>query len=322
LTVNTAERTPDEVVDAIVAALEGGLAALPLRLTGKGEPVPRLGGEPGAVRGEPGGSPGLQTVHVPLGDRSYPIWIGPGLRVHMGSLLQGLGIGRRLLVVTHPVLEGLYAGEVMASLSAAGFQCRLAVIPDGEAHKTLATVARLYDEAVAAGLDRTSAMVALGGGVLGDVVGMAAATFMRGIDLIQVPTTLLAQVDSAVGGKVGVNLPQGKNLVGAFHQPRAVVADTQTLLSLPDRELAAGLAEVVKYGFIADPQLLERLEARTDRLLARDLDELAFCVRRSCEIKADIVRRTSGKRACGRGSTSATPSATASRPRAATAATS
>src|SRR5690606_4771068 len=232
-----------------------GVEAAPLRLDEPGEPVPPAGEGPAAV-GEPGSRGRLQTVHVPLGDRTYPIWIGPGLRAHMGSLLSRLGIGRRLLVVTQPALERLYAGEVMASLGAAGFQCRLAVIPDGEADKTLATVARLYDEAIAAGLDRTSAMVALGGGVLGDIVGMAAATFMRGIDLIQVPTTLLAQVDSAVGGKVGVNLPQGKNLVGAFHQPRAVVADTQTLLSLPDRELLAGLAEVVKYGFIADPQLL------------------------------------------------------------------
>jgi len=180
---------------------------------------------------------------------------------------------------------------VSDTVDAAGSLAHMTLIQGVEENDTLETVRDLYRAALRAVLGGRSAIIALGGGVVGDVAGMAAATYMRGIDFVQVPTTLLAQVDAAVGGKVGVNLPEGKNLVGAFHQPRAVAADTATLLTLPDRELAAGLAEVAKYGFIADADFFRYLEERADALVNRGWEELAHVIMRSCEIKAAIVAR-------------------------------
>lgn len=277
ISVDTEGKHPDAVVDEICA-----------RLRDKGALVRAGDGEAANGHQEPVDAT-LQTVTVDLGERSYPIWIGNGFLPRIGQLLKNIGVGSRILVVTQPALEKLYGAMVMDSLDAAGIHAHMAVIPGGEEHKTLDTVRGLYRAALQAGLDRGSAIVALGGGVVGDVAGMAAATYMRGIDFVQVPTTLLAQVDAAVGGKVGVNLPEGKNLVGAFHQPRAVAADTATLLTLPDRELGAGLAEVVKYGLIADADFFRYLEERADALVNRGWQELAHVIRRSCEIKAYIV---------------------------------
>ena len=206
------------------------------------------------------------------------------------------------LLITNETVGSLYGGLVQRSLSLAGLRVPRVDIPDGEQYKTLETAQRVYRAAVGHRLDRRSFFIALGGGVVGDLAGFAAATFLRGVALIQVPTTLLAQVDAAVGGKVGVNLDEGKNLVGAFHQPRIVIADVDTLRTLPKRQLAAGLAEVIKYGVIGDPDLLQFVEDRLDRLAAGDRAALLRIVARSCEIKAAVVaedeRETEGVREC------------------------
>ena len=236
---------------------------------------------------------------VGLGDRSYPIHIGAGL-LDREDLLSPHVKGRRAFVVTNPTVAPLYAERVEASLARAGAAATRIEIADGEAHKDWRTLDAVYTSLLSAGADRRSVIVALGGGVVGDLAGFAAATYQRGIDFIQVPTTLLAQVDSSVGGKTGINHPLGKNMVGAFHQPLAVIADTATLSSLPAREFAAGLAEVVKYGAIRDGAFFDWLEARMEGLVERDAAALAHAIRRSCEVKAEIValdERESGPRA-------------------------
>jgi 3-dehydroquinate synthase len=230
----------------------------------------------------------METLRVELGSRSYPILIGEGLLGERAVFEQHLR-ARDLLVVSNTVVAPLYLDALEASLQPR--RPVAAIIPDGEAHKTLANVARILDVLVANRFGRDCAVVALGGGVVGDMAGFAAATYQRGVAFAQVPTTLLAQVDSSVGGKTGVNHPGGKNLIGAFHQPVAVVADTRTLTTLPPRELRAGLAEVIKYGLICDAGFFAWLEAHIDALLAGDAGALAHVIRRSCEIKAEIVGR-------------------------------
>ena len=240
-----------------------------------------------------------RTLTVGLGERSYPIHIGPGLLARPELFEPHLG-SRRAAVVTNEVVAPLYADAVERSLAACGTRSFRVVIPDGEAEKRWETLDRVYGELLRAQADRKTVIVALGGGVVGDLAGFAAATYQRGVDFIQVPTTLLAQVDSSVGGKTAVNHALGKNMIGAFHQPLAVIADTATLGTLPDRELAAGLAEVIKYGAIRDLAFFEWLEANVDRLRERDAGALAYAIGRSCEIKADIValdEREAGPRA-------------------------
>lgn len=237
------------------------------------------------------------TLSVALDARSYPIVIGDGL-LGGGYDLNPHIRGRHCLIVSNETVAPLYLDSLTACLS--GLRLESVVLPDGEAHKTLASMSRILDALVAARAARDVAVIALGGGVVGDIAGFAAASYMRGVDFLQVPTTLLAQVDSAVGGKTGVNHPAGKNLIGAFHQPRLVLVDTQTLTSLPARELAAGLAEVVKYGAIVDAGFFAWLESRIDGLVARDRDVLATAIARSCELKAQLVsedERESGRRA-------------------------
>jgi len=230
----------------------------------------------------------VETLTVELAERSYPILIGAGLLQDSALLGQHVP-GRDLLLVSDTTVGPLYARALEQSLS----DRRLvqAILPDGESHKTLATVSRLLDVLVANRFGRDATIVALGGGVVGDTAGFAAACYQRGVAYVQVPTTLLAQVDSSVGGKTGVNHPGGKNLIGAFHQPVAVVADTATLATLPEREHRAGLAEIIKYGLIRDAEFFAWLEASMDRLLAREPGALAQAIRRSCEIKAEIVGR-------------------------------
>jgi 3-dehydroquinate synthase len=230
----------------------------------------------------------MQTLRVELGSRSYPILIGQGLLAERALFEQHVR-ARDILIVSNTVVAPLYLGILEASL--APRRLIATVLPDGEAHKTLANVGRILDVLVANRLGRDCAVVALGGGVVGDMAGFAAASYQRGVAFVQVPTTLLAQVDSSVGGKTGVNHPGGKNLIGAFHQPVAVVADTRTLATLPQRELRAGLAEVIKYGLICDVGFFDWLEAHLDELLAGDASALARVIRRSCEIKAAIVGR-------------------------------
>jgi 3-dehydroquinate synthase len=230
----------------------------------------------------------VDTLNVELGTRSYPILIAAGLLGRPDALRQQLP-ARDLLIVTNTTVAPLYLPALTATLGAR----RLVevVLPDGEAHKTLANAARVLDVLVANRFARDCAVLALGGGVVGDLAGFVAACYQRGVAFVQVPTTLLAQVDSAVGGKTAVNHPGGKNLIGAFHQPVLVVIDTQTLRTLPPRELRAGLAEVIKYGLICDAELFGWLEAHLEGLLAGDADPLAHIIRRSCEIKAAVVGR-------------------------------
>ncbi len=233
-----------------------------------------------------------REVRVELGERSYSVLVGSGLIEQSGSLIAGLGPRRSTILVTNPTVAALYLETVERSLGDAGCDGLFTVeIPDGERFKNLGAIEKIYDAALGHGIDRSSVVVALGGGVVGDVAGFAAATLLRGIDLVMIPTTLLAQVDSSVGGKTGINRPQGKNLVGAFHQPSLVISDAGTLSTLPDREYAAGLAEVVKYGMILDPALFALLESRAADVRARDEEILGQIVARSSELKAHVVER-------------------------------
>ena len=231
------------------------------------------------------------ALTVPLGDRSYPIHIGDGL-LGDTALLAAMLPARRVAVVTNDIVGPLYLPRLQATWAAAGATPLLEIVlPDGERHKTLPTVSRILDTLVANRFARDDLVVALGGGVVGDMAGFAAACYQRGIGFVQMPTTLLAQVDSSVGGKTGVNHPGGKNLIGAFHQPKAVIADTATLATLPPRELRAGLAEVVKHALICDAAFFSWLEANADALLALDPAALAHAVHRCCTIKAGVVSR-------------------------------
>ncbi len=239
----------------------------------------------------------VDTLKVELGERSYPILIGAGLLQEPDRIREHID-ARDVLIVSNSAVGPLYVPPVTAGLSAQ--RVLEAILPDGEAHKTLTTVTRILDVLVANRFGRDCQVVAVGGGVVGDMAGFAAACYQRGVRYVQVPTTLLAQVDSSVGGKTGVNHPGGKNLIGAFHQPSAVLADTATLATLPVRELRAGMAEIIKYGLICDAVFFSWLEAHLDALLTLDAAALAYAVRRSCEIKAQIVandEREEGDRA-------------------------
>ncbi len=239
----------------------------------------------------------VEGLTVELGERSYPILIGDGL-IGARSSFESHTAGRDVLLVSNVIVAPLYADTVRPALSAR--RVVEAILPDGEQHKNLVSIARIIDVLIANRYARDCVVVALGGGVVGDMAGFAAAAYQRGVDFLQVPTTLLAQVDSSVGGKTGVNHPGGKNLIGAFHQPIAVVSDTGTLGTLPDRELSAGLAEVIKAALIRDQAFFAWLESNMDALLAREARALAYAIKRSCEIKASIVacdEREQGDRA-------------------------
>jgi 3-dehydroquinate synthase len=233
----------------------------------------------------------VRNVKVPLGNRSYDIRIGTGLLARLGSECARLGLHPRCAIISDTNVAPRYAKAAQLSLRRARFHSTVLTVPAGETAKSLKTVQACYDELAAQRLERKSFIVALGGGVVGDLAGFVAATYLRGIAFVQVPTTLLAQVDSSVGGKVGVNLKAGKNLVGAFYQPRLVLCDLDTLASLPKREFRAGLAEVIKYGIIYDSALFRRLERDLPKLLRRDRQTLAAVVAQCCEIKAEVVRQ-------------------------------
>jgi len=241
----------------------------------------------------------MRTITVELGEYSYPIHIGDGLLGRRDLLEPHIG-GRDLLVVTNATVGPLYLDRVLGRLAGGGQRVESVVLPDGEAYKTMASVTTILDALVAGRFARDCVVLALGGGVVGDITGFAAAIYQRGVDFIQLPTTLLAQVDSSVGGKTGINHPGGKNLVGAFHQPVCVVTDPGTLRTLPDRELSAGLAEVLKAALIADGGFFSWIEAQAGALLAREAEALGHAIRRSCEIKAAVVaadEREHGQRA-------------------------
>ena len=228
-------------------------------------------------------------VNVDLGERSYPIFIGRGL-VDGDSLVPFIP-SDRVVIVSNITVAPLYAARLTAALEAGGKQVDLLALPDGEQYKNLETLERIYDFLMEKRADRKTTLVALGGGVIGDITGFAAASFQRGVPFIQVPTTLLSQVDSSVGGKTGINHPRGKNMIGAFYQPRCVLADTDTLGTLPDRELSAGLAEVIKYGLLWDEDFLDWIETNLTALRERDPAALNEAIRQSCLIKAEIVRQ-------------------------------
>jgi len=227
-----------------------------------------------------------RTLQVALGERSYPIYIGPGLIADPARYRPHIG-GRQVMVVSNETVAPLYLARVEQALS--GYQVERVILPDGEEYKTLEVWNRVFDGLLGARFARDCTILALGGGVVGDMAGFAAACYQRGVAFVQVPTTLLAQVDSSVGGKTGVNHALGKNMIGAFHQPRAVIADTDTLDTLPDRELSAGIAEVIKYGLIRDPDFFAWLEAEMPALLGRDTHALAYAIERSCRNKAEVV---------------------------------
>ena len=230
----------------------------------------------------------MQTLQVDLGPASYPITIGSGLLTDR-DLLDAQIPGRDLLIVTNTTVAKLYLAKLAGSFSQRHIaEC---ILPDGEQHKTLQTAGWVLDALVANKMNRDATVLALGGGVVGDIAGFAASCYQRGIGYVQMPTTLLAQVDSSVGGKTGVNHSGGKNLIGAFYQPQAVIADTDALKTLPDRELKSGLAEVIKHGVVWDPMLFAWLEKKIPQLLARDTEALTYAIGRSCEIKATVVAR-------------------------------
>src|SRR5512147_271306 len=232
----------------------------------------------------------MHTVNVDLGDRSYDIEIGADLD-RAGERLQGLGLGRKMAVVTNPTVKNLYGARLIDSLKPAGFLVMSIDVPDGERSKSLDWANAIYTALLINGFDRRSALVALGGGVIGDLTGFAAATFMRGVPFIQIPTTLLAMVDSSVGGKTGVNHAMGKNMIGALYQPRKVLMDLTVLNTLPREEFLAGMAEVIKYGVIRDEEFFDYLGTHRDAIVGLDAGALGRIIARSCEIKSDVVSR-------------------------------
>ena len=228
----------------------------------------------------------MQTLHVDLGERSYPIYIGHDL-LGNAELIQPHIRGKQVMVVSNETVAPLYLDKVLASLH--GLRVETVILPDGEQYKNLEVLDTIFDALLTHRFDRKCTLIALGGGVVGDMTGFAAASYQRGVDFIQIPTTLLAQVDSSVGGKTGVNHPLGKNMIGAFHQPRCVIADTDSLNTLDARQLSAGIAEVIKYGLIDDPDFFAWLEQNMAAILAREPEALSYAIARSCEDKARVV---------------------------------
>src|SRR4030042_1204376 len=233
----------------------------------------------------------MEKVRVELGERSYDICIGKNILRNIGLSLKSFGLSPKIAIVTNPTVYPLYGAVVESSLRKAGFDVLSVTIPDGEEYKDLLWAEHIFNILLKAKLDRSSALVALGGGVIGDITGFAASTYMRGISYIQVPTTMLSHVDSSVGGKTGVNHKLGKNMIGTFWQPRLVWIDIETLKTLPGKELLAGLAEVIKYGVIWDKELFDFLDDKRDKILNLDRKAVMHIIKRSCEIKAEVVSK-------------------------------
>ncbi len=241
----------------------------------------------------------MQTLKVGLAERSYPIYVGSGM-LHTCELLLPYLLDNRAVIISNTTVAPLYLDQLKTNLEANGVRCDSIILQDGEKYKNSDSMDAIYDSLLRSHSERNTPLIALGGGVIGDMVGFAAATYLRGVPFIQIPTTLLAQVDSSVGGKTGINHPLGKNMIGAFYQPLMVLADTQTLDTLPDRELRAGISEVIKYGLIRDLPFLEWLEQNLEKLLARDKEAHQYAIARSCQNKAEVVgndERESGERA-------------------------
>lgn len=242
----------------------------------------------------------MSILTVNLAENSYDIHIGSGILPNLGTLCSNLGLASHAAIITNPTVNNLYGSIVKTALEKIGCTIDTIEIPDGEEYKNSETLSMVYDRLIESGLDRKSFIVALGGGVVGDLAGYAAATYLRGIPFIQIPTTLLAQVDSSVGGKTAIDHPRGKNLIGAFYQPKLVLIDIDTLSTLPTREFRAGMAEVIKYGIALDGQFFDFLEQNSDHITAMEPDVLASIVGKCCELKAQVVEldeKESGLRA-------------------------
>lgn len=271
--------------------LISGKVAMEAHATRRADPRLRICASSTVLEGAPATAcEDMSVVNVDLGDRSYPIYIGSSL-LDKPELLQRHIKGKKVLVVTNTTVAPLYLDKVIAGIKGKGADVIVesVILPDGEKYKDMNTLMKVFDKAIETRMDRKCTFVALGGGVIGDMCGYAAASFLRGVNFIQIPTTVMAQVDSSVGGKTGVNHPLGKNLIGAFYQPQCVLVDTDTLNTLPDRELASGIAEVIKYGLIRDAPFFEWQEKNMEALIARDAGALAYAIKRSCENKAEVV---------------------------------
>ncbi|MFQ5543722.1 MAG: 3-dehydroquinate synthase [Nitrospiria bacterium] len=231
----------------------------------------------------------MEAIHVDLGKRAYDIIHGGEILSLLGTTLRGLGVSGKLAVLTNPKIDRLHGMCLRDSLKEAGYRPMMIRIPAGERHKTLEQINRVYDRLISRNFERGDTLLAFGGGVIGDMCGFAAATFLRGIAYVQIPTTVVAQVDASIGGKTGVDHPRGKNLIGAFHQPRLVYIDPGVLNTLNKREFKAGLAEIVKYGMISDTHFFAYLEKNSTAILSRNPEKLAYCIQRSAEMKASIV---------------------------------
>ncbi len=231
----------------------------------------------------------MNQIVVGLGERSYPIWIGKRILASIGSALNEVSFPNKVAIVTNPTVGALYCDQLVRDLVATGRKVNVIQVPDGEEYKSIETLENIYDVLIERGFDRYCGLIALGGGVIGDLAGFAAATFLRGVPFVQIPTTLLSQVDSSVGGKTGVNRPQGKNLIGAFYQPKHVHIDVIALDTLPKREYVSGIAEIVKYGIISDGEFFAWLENHRENLADRSAEALSYAVMKSCQIKANVV---------------------------------
>ncbi len=233
----------------------------------------------------------MEVVNVGLGERSYSIYIDKGLLINCGNRLKNIKTDKKIFIITNHIINKFYGDTLKNSLKDAGFNIYFTEIPDGEEYKTIKTAVEIYDRLLDIKMERGSALIALGGGVIGDITGFVAATYLRGVPYIQIPTTLLAQVDSSIGGKTAVNHPKGKNLIGAFYQPRGVFIDIDTLKTLPKEEILCGVAEIIKYGIIRDRDFFEYLERNIERLINLNEDVLIHSIKRSCETKADVISK-------------------------------
>lgn len=233
----------------------------------------------------------MEVVNVGLKERSYSIYIDRGLLTEVGKRLSNIITGKKIAIITNPTINNIYGPILKNSFKGADFKIHLTEIPDGEEYKTLETAVKIYDWLTDIKIERQSPLIALGGGIIGDITGFVAATYLRGVPYIQIPTTLLAQVDSSIGGKTAVNHPKGKNLIGAFYQPRVVFIDIDTLKTLPNREILCGAAEIIKYGVIRDRDFFEYLENNIERLINLEEKVLIYSIKKACEIKADVVSR-------------------------------
>jgi len=233
----------------------------------------------------------MKTLRIDLADRSYDILIGRSLLTNVGDYIPPAARVQRAVIISNPVVHGLYGAKVLSGLASSEIETEVFEVPDGESHKSFEQAQSLYDRLIEGRYDRSTLVIALGGGVIGDLTGFVAATYQRGVPFLQVPTTLLSQVDSSVGGKTAVNHPRGKNMIGAFYQPQAVVIDLDTLATLPPEEFRSGISEIIKYGVIEDPQLFGYLETHADRILAQDTECLIHIIQTSCAIKARVVEK-------------------------------